>query len=193
MTGPDPALLGTLVVAAVGVAIEVYVDGGIRLAGRYEKERKKFYDDNWQKCRNLDDLACVEFTRSLVTSNLWSLVTSSQHEFDGTNTSGPAVVRQVEDKIRVRTEKLRAELELLLTQFRSRTGNKEKLERVQELYTPVRAADTARLGCLRDLNRGIVGNLRRECLRIVRLHPPDQRRAMGGRRGCRPRRICCMG
>jgi hypothetical protein len=134
MTPPDPALLGAFVVGGIAAAVDIYLAGGARLAGSYEKERKKFYDDNWQKCRELDELAGLDFTRALITSDLWRLSQSGRSLPAESGTEGEATVLAVEAQVQQKTARIRKDLESLLEQFRSRTGHKERLERAVALF-----------------------------------------------------------
>jgi hypothetical protein len=133
MTPPDPALVGALVVAAVGVSADIYFVGGAKFARDYEKEREKFYKSNWEACRDMDEAAGISFTRALITSELWRLGVSGGPTA-GSPADDEAAVRLLEVKIRERTKRVRSDLENLTTQFRARTGNKEKLEKTLGLF-----------------------------------------------------------
>ncbi len=134
MTPPDPALLGALVVAAIAGAADLYFLGGAAPARQYEADKKEFYDENWKKCKDLDDLATQEFARSLATSELWKAMQSGRGSATGTSADGGATVHALEEIIRLKAPALRADLEKLLAQARERTGNKERIERLRVLY-----------------------------------------------------------
>jgi hypothetical protein len=144
MSAPDPALLGALVVAGLGAAVDIYLAGGARLAGAYEKERQKFYEDNWQKCKDLDELAGLDFTRALITSDLWKVIRARPPTDASASDDGESTLRAVEAEVQARTGKIRQDLEVLLKQFRSRTGNRERLEQTLALFN--RCADRTRKG-----------------------------------------------
>ncbi|MCI4338752.1 MAG: hypothetical protein L3J68_00255 [Thermoplasmata archaeon] len=132
MTPPDPALVGALVVAAIGVSADIYFLGGAKFARQYEKESEEFYKENHQVCRDMDELAGVSFTRALITSELWRIGTV------GTPVGDPSDeetrIQALEVRIRQSSGKVRTDLDNLTTQFRTRTGNKEKLEKLLSLY-----------------------------------------------------------
>jgi hypothetical protein len=141
MTPQGVSTLGELVVIAVAGAADVYLAGGARLAGQYEKESQKFYEDHWTECKNLDERARKEFTRSLVTSDLWKMAAAGPGASGGPP-DGDAVITETERAVAAKTGPIKAELETLLAQVKARTGHQEMLEKLQGLFQ--RCADRTR-------------------------------------------------